>query len=77
MLLLSMANAKYSSEGEQSMLKILWSFVAKGYHFLIKSNACFPEVELFSSDLTHKAMWPLSEAIKNPFEKGLINKTDY
>jgi hypothetical protein len=46
--------------------------VEAGHHFLIKSKAYFPEVELFSSDLTHMAMCPQSEATKKPLENSLM-----
>ena len=68
MLLFSRDIAMQSSLGEQSRLRILIPFVAPGYHFLIPSYAVFPEVALFSSDLTQRAMYPLSDATKKPLE---------
>ena len=39
------------------------------------SYAVFPEVALFSSDLTQRAIYPLSDATKKPLEYGLIRDT--
>lgn len=75
MLLFSSEIAIYSSLGAQSKLRILIFFVASFYHFLMKSKVCFPEVELFSSDRTQSAIYPLSEATKKPIEYGLIRAT--
>ena len=69
-LLLASETAKKSSPGLMHNPKIFIPLVAAGHHRLIKSNACFPDVELFSSDLTHIAMLPLSEATKNPLENS-------
>ena len=72
MLLFARETARKSSPGLTLMPKILIPFVEAGHHFLMKSNACLPEVELFSSDLTHIAMFPLSDATKNPLENSLM-----
>jgi hypothetical protein len=39
---------------------------ADGCHFLIKSKAYFSDVELFSSDLTQRDIFPLTDATKKP-----------
>ena len=41
----------------------------------MKSYGLLPDVELFSSDLTHIAMSPSFDPMKNPFENGLMLTT--
>lgn len=74
-LLLARDTAKKSSPGLTQRPRILTPLVDAGHHLRMKSNAYFPEVELFSSDLTHMAMCPQSEATKNPFENSLMQVT--
>jgi hypothetical protein len=70
-LLFLQATASVSSPPDTARPRILTPLVELGHHLLIKSYGYFPDVELFSSDLTHIAIYPFSEAIKNPLEKGL------
>ena len=71
-LLFAKESARKSSPAETVMPRTLTPLVGAGCHFLIKSQACLPDVELFSSDLTHTARQPDSEATKKPFANSLI-----
>ena len=68
MLLFLQATARYSSPGLTVIAKILTPLVEGGHHLLTKSYGYLPDVELFSSDLTQRAICPVSEEMKNPFE---------
>ena len=73
MLLLWHCTPKYSSPGLTVSPKIFTPLVEAGCHLRMKSKACLPDVELFSSDLTHMAICPESEATKKPFENSFMH----
>jgi hypothetical protein len=72
MLLLAREHPRNSSPELTVRPKILTPLVDRGYHFLMKSYACFPDVELFSSERIHMAKYPLSDATKKPLVNSLM-----
>ena len=75
MLLFDMATARVSSLLLRAMPKIWCFLVAAGYHLAIKSYACLPEEDWFSSWRIHMAISPSLEPMKKPLEKVLMLTT--